>query len=178
MAMKKVTQRTRRKTRRAGGPVSEARSKEAGGGTDVPRLRRISAGDPLKENTETVAARGTRIGAERKMLANAAPGSLASKLRQLLGQGYRIDPNAPDPKNSSCMSGSFDHAIIRAAAIQIRAVALALGHDVHGESQLSPDLALSNDETAIALASISIMLTVGSKLADDFRAARDRAVAS
>ena len=67
--------------------------------------------------------------------------------------------------------------IVRVAAIQIRAIALALDHDVQGESKLSPDLALSNEETAFALASISMMLDVGSDLADKFRAADAHAVA-
>jgi len=175
MATKKVAQRARRRTRRAETSVSEERVEEAGAG--VPRVRRIRAQDPSNENVETVAGRMARIRAEREMLANTVPGSLASRLRQLLGQGRRIDPDAPDPENSNCMSGSFDHAIIRVAAIQIRAIALALDHDVQGESRLSPDLVLSNDETALALASISVILTIGSKLADDFRAAQDHPVA-
>lgn len=177
MATKKVAQRARRKTRRAETSVSETRVEQAAAGAGVPRVRRIRAQDPSTENVETVAARMARIRAEREMLANTVPGSLASRLRQLLGQGRRIDPDAPDPENSNCMSGSFDHAIIRVAAIQIRAIALALDHDVQGESRLSPDLVLSNDETALALASISVILTVGSKLADDFRAAQDHPVA-
>ena len=178
MAMQKVARRVRRKTTRADQPISEARIKEGAAGATVPRARRLKALAPLAENTETVAARVARISAERRILANTVPGSLASRLRQLLGQGRRIDPDAPDPGNSSCMSGSFDHAIIRVAAIQIRAIAVALGHDAQGESVLSPDLVLSNDETAFALASISIMLTVGSELADNFRAAQDQAVPS
>ena len=177
MATKKVAQRARRKTRRAETSGSEKRVEEAAAGAGVPRVRRIGAQDPSNENVETVAARMARIRAEREMLANTVPGSLASRLRQLLGQGRRIDPDAPDPENSNCMSGSFDHAIIHAATIQIRAIALALDHDVQGESRLSPDLALSNEETAFALASISMMLTLGSKLADDFRAAQDHPVA-
>lgn len=177
MATKKVAQRARRKTRRAETSGSEKRVEEAAAGAGVPRVRRIGAQDPSNENVETVAARMARIRAEREMLAHTVPGSLASRLRQLLGQGRRIDPDAPDPENSNCMSGSLDHAIIRVAAIQIRAIALALDHDVQGESRLSPDLVLSNDETALALASISVILTVGSKLADDFRAAQDHPVA-
>jgi hypothetical protein len=178
MAMTKVARRARRKTRRAEKPASEGRIKEASSpGESAGGVRQISAQDPPNEDAETVAGRMARIRAEREMLANTVPGSLASRLRQLLGQGRRIDPDAPDPENSNCMSGSFDHAIIRVAAIQIRAIALALDHDVQGESRLSPDLVLSNDETALALASISVILTIGSKLADDFRAAQDHPVA-
>jgi hypothetical protein len=162
MAKKKVTRRARETTRGGAKPVAKKRIKAGP----------AAAGGHPQDNAETVAARIARINAERQVLAKIVPGSLASRLRQLISQGRRITHEPPDPENSSCMSGSFEHAIIRAAAIQIRAVALALGHDVHGESQLSPDLVLSNDETAFALASISILLTVGSKLADDLRAAQ------
>jgi hypothetical protein len=178
MATKKIAQRERRTTRRVEESSSHARIKERASRKGMAGARRLNAQDAPDANAETAAARMARISAERKVLANAVPGSLASKLCQLLSQGYRIDPDAPDPENSRCMSGSFDHAIIRAAAIQIRAIALALGHDVHGESRLSPDLVLTDDETAFALASISTMLTVGSKLADEIRAAQDEAVAS
>jgi hypothetical protein len=174
MAIKKLSQRARRKTRRAAKAVSEARIRGAGKG--VGGARTIDAQDPPGADAETVAARMARISAERQVLANTVPGSLASRLRQLLGQGRQIDPDAPDPANSNCMSGSVDHALIRTAAIQIRAIALALDHDVQGESRLSPDLVLSNSETAFALASISILLTVGSKLADDFRVVQDHPV--
>jgi len=178
MAIKKVARRARRKTRRGEKPVSEGRINEASSpGESASGVRQVSAQDPPNEDAETVAARMARISAERKVLANTVPGSLASRLRQLLGQGRRIDPDAPDPANSNCMSGSFDHAIIHAATVQIRAIALALDHDAQGESRLSPDLVLSNEETAFALASISMMLTLGSKLADDFRATQDHPVA-
>lgn len=53
-------------------------------------------------------------------------------------------------ENGGCMANSFDHAIIRVASIQLRALALALalGHDAQGESRLSPGLALSDEDTA------------------------------
>jgi hypothetical protein len=177
MATKKVAQRTRRTKNRAEKRVSEARTREAAARAGVTGVRRIGARELPNEDGESVAVRMERIAAERKILACTVPGSLASKLRRLLGQGHWIDPDAPDPGNSNCMFASFDRVIIRVAAIQIRAIALALGHYVQGESRLSPELVLSNEETAFALAGISMMLDVGSDLADKFRAAQARAVA-
>jgi hypothetical protein len=175
MATKKIAQRTKTTRTRSKKAASDARSKKVAARRAVAGVRRTKAQDHPKEDAETVAARTTRVNAERTILASRVPGSLASKLRQLLGQGHWNDPDAPDPQNNSCMSGSLDHAIIRAAAIQIRAIALALGHDPQGESRLSPELVLSDDETAFALTSISMMLAIGSKLADDLRTAQGSA---
>jgi hypothetical protein len=175
----KVAQQSRSPKKRTEKPVTRIEEAAARAGVgEVPTIPRMNWPDTPDEHGETMAARSARLDAERRMLMCTVPGSLGSKVRQLLGQGAWVDPDAPDPKNSNCMGGSLDRAMSRVAAIQLRALAMALGGAVHCESDLDRELELSNDEAALALASIAVMLDVGWELADDLRLAQDQAVAS
>ena len=158
-------------------PVSEARIREAAeraGLSEIPTIPRMNRPDEPDEHGETHAARAARLDAEYRMLTCAVPGSLGAKVRQLLGQGLWVDPDAPDVKNARTMSGSLDHAMTRVAAIQLRALALALDNGVRGECALSTDLEISNEDAALALGGIATILDVGFELADDLRLAQDQ----
>jgi len=125
------------------------------------------------ENGETREGRAARRRAEDELLACEIPDSLGAKVRQLLGQGLWVDPDAPDSDNARTMSGSLDRAMSRVAAIQLRAIAIALAEVPSGESDLDGEIALSKGDAALALASIATTLEVGFSLADDLRLAQD-----
>ena len=123
------------------------------------------------DENESGAAREERLVAEKRVLLNKLPGSLGSELRRLLAQGAFHDPEAPDPENSNCMAGSFERNLARAAAIQMRAIAIAIDSGVGGETDIGVDSAVTSEEAAVALVGIAATLEVGMWLADEIRCA-------
>jgi len=127
------------------------------------------------DENEPGPARGERLGIEKRVLQNKIPGSLGSELRRLLAQGAFHDPEAPDPNNGNCMSASFEHNLARVAAIQMRAIAIAIDAGVEGETNIGVDSAVSTEEAALALVGIATTLEVGMWLAMEMRCAESEA---
>jgi hypothetical protein len=178
MAKAKVTQGTRPSRapeKRAEKPLPAGRIAEAAaraGVGEVPASARMNWPDEPDEHGETRAARSERLDAEKTMLLCTVPGSLGARVRQWLGQGLWIDPDAPDADNARTMSGTPDRAMTRVAAIQLRALAIALSSGIAGEVSLD-ELDLSHEDVGLALAAIATTLDVGFELAEDLRMAQD-----
>ncbi len=120
---------------------------------------------------ESGAVREERLGREKRVLQDKVSGSLGAELRRLLAQGAFYDPDAPDPENSNCMSASFEHNLARAAAIQMRAIAIAIDSGTRAESSIATDSEVSTEEAALALVSIAATLEFGMQLANEMRIA-------
>jgi len=124
---------------------------------------------------ETVVARGERIDTELRVLSSNVRGSLGAELRRLLSQGAFHDAEAPDPENGNCMSASFEHNLARVAAIQMRAIAIAIDNGVRSETLIGADSEVTAEEAALALVGIATTLEVGMWLAAEVRCAESEA---
>jgi hypothetical protein len=133
----------------------------------------VSGLNYVGDEDESGPAREARRDAEKRVLLNKVPGSLGVRLRHLLAQGAFYDPTAPDPENSNCMSASFEHNLARVAAIQMRALAIAIDVGVEGETHIGAQSAVSTEEAALALVGIAATLEFGTWLANEIRCEAD-----